>query len=469
LRCPATVPSSTLRRLRALAVPLLLALTLAACQDTNLFQRSPPVQGAPAAPTPIQPATPAAPEAPPASAPPVTVQPEGPVPPAGTPAEAGEAAKASVKVALLLPLSGPNAALGKAMLNAAELAVFDVADDRFQLLPRDTAGTADGAQRAARAVLDEGAKLVLGPFFAAEVNAVAPLTRSAGVNLLAFSTDERVAGQGVFLMGFLPRTQVTRVVSFAHLRGLDRFAAVVPDSPYGQAIEALLREAVVQAGATVADIESYDPAAGNATQVVRQLANYESRRSALLAQRKELEGKTDDVSRQALQRLQSEDALGAVGFDTIMLPEGGERLLALAPLLPYYDIDPARVRLLGTGLWDDPRLGKEPALIGGWYAAPDPHGRAAFEQRYAKLFGGAPLRIATLGYDATALAAVLARAKDGPDFSVQALTNPNGFAGLDGIFRLRADGLNERGLAVLEVQRDGPRIVSPAPTSFATE
>jgi branched-chain amino acid transport system substrate-binding protein len=140
----------------------------------------------------------------------------------------------------------------------------------------------------------------------------------------------------------------------------------------------------------------------------------------------------------------------------------------VAPLLPFYDIDPVRVRILGTGLWDDPSLGKEPELVGGWYAAPDPKQRADFEQRYATLFGAKPPRIATLGYDATALAALLAKKPGGADFSAAALTNPNGFAGLDGIFRLRADGLNDRGLAVLEVQRDAPRIVSPAPVSFVT-
>jgi len=227
---------------------------------------------------------------------------------------------------------------------------------------------------------------------------------------------------------------------------------------------------VGQAGADVDTIETYDPGAGDAAAVVRRIGDYERRHAALLAQRKALQGKDDEASKRALERLKSDTGVGEVGFDAIMLPEGGERLLALAPLLPYYDIDPAQVRLLGTGLWDDLRLGKEPALIGGWYAAPDPTQRADFEKRYATLYGaGSPPRIATLGYDATALAAALARPPNGPDFSAQRLTNPDGFTGLDGIFRFRADGLSERGLAVLEVQREGPKVVSPAPTSFASQ
>jgi ABC-type branched-subunit amino acid transport system substrate-binding protein len=388
--------------------------------------------------------------------------------PSATPSAPADESGA-VKVALLLPLSGQGAALGKALLDAAQLALFDIADEQFVLLPRDTEGTPEGAAQAAHAVLDEGARLVLGPFFASEVSAVAPVTRAAAVNVVAFSTDERVAGQGVFLMGFLPRTQVLRVVSFAHQQGRSRFAAIVPSTDYGRAVAELLRQSAVQVGAAIDDIEIYDPAGKDAARVVRELANYQSRHSALLAQQKALQSKDDEVSKQALQRLQSEEALGGVGFDSIMLPEGGERLLALAPLLPYYDIDPARVRLLGTGLWDDSRLGKEPALLGGWYAAPDPAARADFEARYTKLYGAAPLRIATLGYDAMALALNLARGQGGPDFGAQALTNPNGFAGLDGIFRFGVDGLNERGLAILEVQRDAPKVVSPAPASFVSQ
>jgi len=441
---------------------------------------APPSPTAPAAippPPPVVTApSPAAPEAPPAvPVAPVTVQPVFPAesaPPAAAPGGAPPALAAGehIKVALLLPLSGQGAALGTALLNAAQLSLFDVNDDHLALLPRDTGGTPEGAADAARDAIAQGARLILGPFFAPEVTAVAPLARAAGINVVAFSSDERAAGQGVFLMGFLPRSQVVRVVSYAHDQGLNRFAAILPDSDYGNVIGGLLRDAVMQAGGEIDQIADYDPAAGDAAQVVRQLGNYESRHAALLAERKALEKKGDEVSKQALRRLASDEGLGAVGFDAIMLPEGGERLLALAPLLPYYDIDPAQVRLLGTGLWDDPRLGKEPSLLGGWYAAPDPATRADFEARYTKLFGGgSPPRIATLGYDATALAAALARAPNGPDFSVAAITSHDGFSGLDGIFRFRADGLNERGLAVLEVQRDAPKVVSPAPTSFVSQ
>jgi branched-chain amino acid transport system substrate-binding protein len=455
-----------MQRPRIAALAFTLVFALAACHGSNLVEKQPPSQGTPQASGTAAPGL----KLPPGAVSTESLAPSGAQAPGGAgPSGAGENPQA-VKVGLLLPLSGNNAPLGKALLNSAELAVFETANKNFALLPRDTEGTPEGAARAARAVLDDGAKLILGPLFAEEVLAVAPVARSAGVNVIAFSTDERVAGDGVFLMGFLPRSQVTRIVIFAHAQGINRFAAVVPNTPYGQTIASLLRDAVGEAGASIAEIASYDPAAGSAADVVRQLANYDSRHAAILAQRKQLEGKNDEVSRQALQRLQTQDTIGDVDFDAVMLPEGGERLLALAPLLPYYDIDPSHVRLLGTGLWDDPRVRKEPALVGGWYVAPDPNLRGDYDQRYAKLYDTAnPPRIATLGYDATALAAALARSAGEAGFAVQSLTNPNGFSGIDGIFRFHEDGRNERGLAVLEVHGDAPTVVSPAPVSFATE
>jgi len=159
-------------------------------------------------------------------------------------------------------------------------------------------------------------------------------------------------------------------------------------------------------------------------------------------------------------------AAAAQSADAVLLPEGGARLKALAPLLAYYNIDPDKVHFLGTGLWDEPGIGGETALDGGWYAAPPPDARADFEKRFHDLYRHVPPRLATLAYDATALAAVLAHGAEGPDFSAAALTNPSGFAGIDGIFRLRADGLVQRGLAVLEVRRDGNAVVDPAPETF---
>lgn len=405
--------------------------------------------------------------------------------------------KPVLRVGLLLPLSGPHAKLGGSLLNAAQLALFGLADEGFAVLPADTAGTPDGAAAAARKVLDDGARLILGPVFASSVTAAAPLARARGVPVLSFSNDRAVAGDGVFVMGFAPEPQIRRVMTFARDRGISRLVALVPDGPFGQHVEQLLRRLVPDLGLQLKTVARYRGISTDAlSPMVRTLANYGARRKALLLRRQELAAQNDEASKRALKRLENRDTLGDVDFDAVFLPQGGASLRALAPLLRFYDVDPRKVRLLGTVEWNDLAIATEPAVYGGWFAAPAPAARQGFETAYAKAFGGPPPQVASLAYDATALAAVIARTKPTPPttvsegrvvtvpapgappptpslvpspaevFTKEALTQPSGFAGADGIFRLLPSGSVERGFAVMEVRERRFVVVSPAPQTF---
>lgn len=319
------------RRFSGLALAsalLILGSALAGCTSTRL-----------------RPAPPAARKPPPAATAPVTVKPAPQEPPA-------PAAGAKLPVALLLPLSGPSAALGRAMLDAAQMALFNVADDRLELLVRDSGGSAAAAGAAARSAVADGAKLILGPLLAAEVEAVKPVAQSANIGVVAFSTATQLAGNGTWLMSFDARQEIARVVIYAHRHGRNRFAALAPSSPYGDIAVATLRDAVAIAGASVARISRYDSGAINLAPAVQAFA------------------------------------AGGAEFDAVLVAEGGAKLKALAPQLPFYGVDPDQVKFLGTGLWAEPGLGTEPALEGAWYAAPDPATRADFEQRFKDSISG---------------------------------------------------------------------------------
>jgi ABC-type branched-subunit amino acid transport system substrate-binding protein len=376
----------------------------------------------------------AAPPPPPQAS--TAVAPPQAIAPSVTPSEApppvvlGE----KMKIALLLPLSGPTGGLGRAMLDAAQMALFEVADDNFVLVPLDTQGTAEGATRAAESAVSQGAEFILGPLLAGEVAAVKPIARNANLSMVAFSTDEQLAGDGTYLLGFPPRQSVDRIAAFAHEKGVTRLAALAPSTPYGQLVVDELRSAAAAQGSRLDHVEFYDPSATDLRPVVRRLAG--------------------------------QAVTGEPDFDAVLLPEGGAKLKAVVSLLPYFDIDPAKVHILGTGLWDEPGLGSEPALVGAWFAAPAPAGRADFEKRFQAAYKQAPPRLASLGYDATALAAILAQRPRGTGFTAAALTDPSGFVGVDGIFRFRSDGRADRGLAVLQIERAGRTVISPAPETF---
>ena len=368
---------------------------------------------------------------------------------------------------MLLPMSGPNATLGDAMLNAAQMALFDFADDQFELVLHDTAGDPFFAADAAEKAVADGASLIVGPLLGRSVRAIRPVVQSSGLPVIAFSSDRTVAGNGVYTMGFLPGAEVERVTDYAVARGLRRFAVMAPDSDYGRAVVEAFALSLEIAGGELIRTLYYDPFAEDYSPVVQDIADYEFRRQALLDQRRELESRDDELAKEALEKLENLQTIGDLPFEALLVADGGERLLNIAALLPFYDVDPSKVQMLGTGQWDEKGLGAEPALLGGWYAAPDPSQRGDFERQYVEAYGVKPPRLATLAYDAVALAAVLARGEGGPDFSYEAITQPSGFAGRDGIFRFKPYGLAERGLAVLSVGQRNPRILSKAPKAFS--
>src|SRR5579864_3911747 len=338
------------------------------------------------------------------------------------------------KVGLILPLSaGGNAGLaGQAMRNAAEMALAEFKSPDVQLLVKDDAGNPDAARAAAQQALEEGAAIVLGPLFAQSVSLVGQVTRARNVPVIAFSTDANVASGGVYLLSFLPESDVQRIVQYATANGKRSYAALVPENPYGAVVEAAFRQDVARRGGQVAVLEHYPHDKAGMTNPVRTVAQSAARAEALF------------------------------------IPDGGDAVPDVVQMLVAGGVNPKRIQLLGTGLWDDPRIFSVPALDGGWYAAPDAAGYRSFSTRYRNRYHQDPVRTATLAYDAVALVAALVKTQPDPvqRFSPQVLTNPSGFTGIDGLFRFRADGTNERGLAVLRVTPSGPQTISPPPRSF---
>ena len=369
-----------------------------------------------------------------------------------------------VRVALLLPFSAAdeNARnVASAMFDAAQLAVFEASDERFLLMPKDTQGTPDGAVAAAQSALQDGAELILGPLYAQSVEAASNVSRRAGVPMIGFSSDLKSSGTGVYLLSFPPELEIARVTDFAVLNGYDRFGLLAPLNEYGNRVSSSFSEEVFVRGGVIVHEERYTQEPDAMLAPAKRLAKYSQEIVPL-----ELRHDYDPNAPQAVSA--DADEGYTRGYQAVMMPEQGTLLRALAPLLPYYNVDITNVKLLGVSAWNNPSLTREPALRGGWFAAPDPAVSSAFENRFTNAFGSAPPKLASLAYDATLLAARLAT---NPDrrvrFSATAITDPNGYFGADGLFRLNTDGSIERGLAILEIQPGGIQLIDPAPRSFA--
>ena len=372
-----------------------------------------------------------------------------------------------IKVALLLPLSGSRALLGRELLDAAQLALFDLADANFAIYPIDTEGTAEGAARAAEQAVKIGVKFILGPLQAGSVLAVRPIAFQAKIPVLAFSNSRNVAGEGLYIMGFVPRQQVEAIVKYAISEGLYRYSVLAPQNAYGQAVVDAMQEVVEFHDAVVVRIQFYDPSAIDLTKPTKALADFDKRHKALLKQQAQLKNREDEFSQQVLKRLEKLDTLGDVDYDAILLPASGQQLKAIASLLSYYDVDSPKVRLLGLSNWAHTLdIASEPSLNSGWFAAPPGIERANFFKRYRNTFGRPPAAIASLAYDAMAMAIILARSKENDKFSRNQLIQPHGFMGVDGLFRLQEEGIVERVYEIREVTSKGFTVRRPALTEF---
>jgi ABC-type branched-chain amino acid transport systems, periplasmic component len=368
-----------------------------------------------------------------------------------------------VRVALLVPLSGRYADIGTGMLNAAQMAVFDVADDRLQLVPYDTGGGPEGAKAAAKKAVASQATLILGPLLSVSTRAVRPVAKEANIPVISFSSDRKVGGDSVYIIGFAPETEVDRVMTYAADNGARRFVILGPRDTYGDTVSQEAKKLAKERGFTIVRTELYDPKTTNFGLIIDRLRLIQpATPQPLPPAPSQMPGSGGTTAAPA----PFVAPPPPLAFDAMLIADGGDRLRALTKQLAEKGLGPEQVRVLGTGAWDEPSLAKEPSLAGAWIAAPEPSFRDAFEARYRELYGKAPPRLATLGYDSTALAAVLARDRGREGHTNGWLTNPDGFFGRDGLFRLVPEGYADRRLAILQIAGDRTGVVSEAQRRF---
>lgn len=332
------------------------------------------------------------------------------------------------RVALLVPVTGPNGKAGQSIANAANMALLDTGAKNLRVTTYDTAL---GAQDAARRAIADGNSVILGPLLSDNVPAIIAVARPAHVPLISFSNDEEAAAKDVFVMGHLPGQSMARTIAYAQSQGVSAFAALVPRGDYGDRASATLLQSARAGKSRVLAMEPYDRTA-----------------ASIVA---------------AAQRLRARG-----GYEAVLIADGGALSARAATVLKPAGSAPDAPRLLGTELWSgEQSLMTNPALNGAWYSSVSDARFGRFSTSYRSRFGKTPYRIATLGYDAVLLTLRVARDwKDGAPFPTAQMLDPGGFLGLDGPFRFHKNGVIERALEVREIRNGTSVVISPAPTSF---
>lgn len=382
------------------------------------------------------------------------------VPPAVAPGGYG---KTSGNILLLLPLTGPLAAAGQALENAAKLAVPPGASPALDI--RDTGGTPAGAVSAAQAGIAAGDGIIIGPLTSGETQAVMPIARAAGVNMLPFTNNGALAQPGVWPLGITPAQSVQSVLKVAADEGRTQLAALLPDNDFGH----LLGQAIMTQTAALSEpspqIVYYEPDFNAVNQAVDQLSDFADRGQGLMAQIKAAKAEGTAAGDERARELQHQQ-VPPPSFNTLFIGETNENTLAeLANFLPYYDVSAPQVQFLGPAPWANiaTDMAAQSVYLGAMYAAPDPAAAQAFDAKYQAAYGGPPPTIADLAFDAAALARVCASSGG---YTSAVLTAPAGFTGTNGLIVLKPDGKVLRGLAVFSITAGGPTITAPAPTSL---
>lgn len=342
-------------------------------------------------------------------------------PPAAMPAMPQAPGK---RIALLLPLSaaGDHKSLANNLEKSARLALAE--GGSADLIVKDTGGTADQARSAAEDALNEGAGIILGPIGVAEVQAAASAAAARGVNVVSFAGQPAAASANSFTMGFSPEAEVRAVLRHAADQGKHPVALLQPQSAYGE----LAAQAFAQAGG------------GGLVKTYARVPTAVTAPAAAMAK-----------------------VVKAPAGQALLLPDGGQMLRSVSLALTRNGVDPKKVKILGTSLWDDALTRSTPIAQGGWFASVSPELVEGFFQKFERAHKYRPQRSASLGYDAVKLALQL-QARG--DFSSAALTAAPGFSGTNGAYRFQSDGRVERQLAIMEMTAAGPKVIAPAKPSF---
>jgi ABC-type branched-subunit amino acid transport system substrate-binding protein len=343
-----------------------------------------------------------------------------------------------VPVALLVPRSSlqtGDTLLAQSLENAARMAIGDLQGVQIDLRVYDTAGNAGTAAAQATQAVNDGARIILGPVYAEAANAVGLAVRGRGINVLAFSNNTNIAGGNVFVLGPTFANTAGRLAQYAARQGKNNVVIVNGTDEAGQLGRSVIQQALNANGARVAGTVSYDLSQQSVINAVPQVRSM-----------------VESTGASAI--FLTANTAGALPLLTQLLPEAG--------------VSVGATQYIGLTRWDIPAQTLElPGVQGGWFALPDPAMSQRFRSRYQAAYGGAPHPIGGLAYDGIAAIGALVGAGNSDALTGRALTQSAGFQGVGGIFRLRPDGSNQRGLAVATILNKQVVVIDPAPTRFS--
>ncbi|MDO5606146.1 MAG: penicillin-binding protein activator [Paracoccus sp. (in: a-proteobacteria)] len=342
-----------------------------------------------------------------------------------------------VQVALLVPGGTGDTDLdwlGRSLANSARMAAADARGAQIDLRVYTTTPAEASAVAAAERAAAEGAQIILGPLFADASNAVGHAMRARNLNVLSFSNNAEIAGGNVYVLGNTFQNVADRLVSYGTRQGLRRFLMVYENDAAGQIGAGAIESAIARNGATLSGKRQHALSQDSIDAIIPAVSQA---------------AKSGQI-----------DAIFMTANQQAVLPYLSNRLHAAG-------VTSREAQMMGLTRWDIPAARLQlPGVQGAWFALPDTSMQAQFVSRYRGAYGEAPHELGSLGYDGVAAIAALVGAGNRNAVNRTGLTRAAGFTGINGVFRLRPDGTNQRGMAIATISNGQVVIIDPAPRSF---
>ena len=356
----------------------------------------------------------------------------------------------SVKIGVMLPLSGKYFYVGQSFLDTMSIVINENKSNDIELIIKDTKSNPLVAKKAAHELVNKKVQIILGPFFSSTSNEVAKIAKYNKIPLISFSNNYKTKTQGTYLMGFEPEKQIEKITEYVVEKNYKRFAAFLPDTEYGKRALYIYRNTLREHGIAIKKVELYDLKKKEFEKHIQNLVNLKK------SPKIEIDPET------------GEDPLIDFdpGFDVLLVIESGGNLKHISALLTYYGVDLPKIKLVGTGEWFEKDIGSEPGLVGSWFVSPEPKLWDSFERKLFNLFNYKPIRLSSLAYDSLTTAIKISNNKDKGKLNFADFQNTYGFTGIDGKFRFKSDGTIERNLAVLEIGNKKFKVQKKPSTKF---
>ena len=375
-----------------------------------------------------------------------------------------------LKVATILPLTGQNAKIGQAMLNAINLSLFDNDNkERIELVIIDNKSSDYYSQKAIDEVIQKNIKIVIGPIFTNSVESIIEKAQENNIIVLSFSNNSDLINKNnVFLAGFSPEQEIDRITSYLIEDGRNNFSVIAPNNQYGIRIVKTLREMVEMKDANFISSQFYLSDKKDFSKIANNIVNsYIVSEEFEKNHREELDAIEDKEERE-----QKEVELVAkykIYADTILIAESSNKVFNIVKEIQRHNIDGRDIKIIGTSHWDKEELLEDISLYSAWFSGVDGKYYARFKEKYQQIYGTEPIRISSIAYDITAFVIDLASELEGQNPHYANIVNYNdkrGYRGIDGLFRFLPNGIIERNLSVIEINNQYFKTIDRAPRRF---